>query len=208
MDQRKHIMKQAIKIQKGINALNNFGSQIQNNYYTQFEFKPLNINKAIEFYVVHSGSTNYLFVIGLALSLFISPLIVSYGMLYFSQFGFGYANNYWLYFFTNLIILFFLTWIVIFILLQKKSKKLKLQLLEDKIIYDKLEVEYKEIRSFVKLTNLGFFTNYTFYIYKIDKIKPILEFDIQSQFNNKYKALHYALALEELLKNKISATIK
>lgn len=179
--------------------------ETQNYYnYTLFTFKPLEIDNFIEFYVTKAKSTNYLFLIAFVISILVSPLIVSYGMLYFSQFGFGYANNYWLYFWTNLTILLLLAWIIIFFIFHKKSKKLKLQLFEDRIVFDNFEVKYNDIRSFVKLENFNFVKNYTFYIYRIDQIEPIIQFDIQSQFIKRYKALHYALAVEELLKIKIS----
>jgi len=179
--------------------------ETQTNYYTQFEFKPLDTNRILEFNVTQAKSSNYLFLVSLVISFFITPLIVSYSMLYFSvHFGFNYANNYWLYYFLSLIILSLLAWIVIFIIFQKKSKKMKLQLFEDRIVCDNSHLEYKNIRSFVKLTNFGFFKNYTFYLYAINQIEPVMQFDVQSELNDKYKALHYALSLEELLQTKIS----
>ena len=179
--------------------------ETQNNYYTQFKFKPLNTNNTVEFDVAQAKSSNYLFLVSLLASLVIAPPVVSYSMLYLSvHFGFEYANNYWLYYFLNLIILLLLAWIVIFTIFQRKSKKMKLRLLEDKIVCGSSHLEYKNIRSFVKLTNFGFFKNYTFYLYAINQLEPVMQFDIQSELNNKYKALHYALALEELLKNRIS----
>ena len=180
--------------------------ETQNNYYIQFKFKPLKINDLIEFDVIQAKSSNYLFLVSLVAALFVTPLVVSYSMLYFSvHFAFEYANNYWLYYFLNLTILLLLAWIVIFTIFQKKSKKMKLQLFEDRIVCDNSHLEYKNIRSFVKLINFNFTKSYTFYVYEVDKIEPALQFDIQFGLNdNKHKALHYALAVEELLKDRIS----
>lgn len=197
---------QELNNNSGVNALNNLGTQNQNNYYTQFKFKPLNTNNTVEFDVAQAKSSNYLFLVSLLASFVTTPLVVSYSMLYFSvHFGFEYANNYWLYYFLNLIILLLLAWIVVFTIFQKKSKKMTLRLLEDKIVCGSSHLEYKNIRSFVKLTNFGFFKNYTFYLYVIDQLEPVMQFDVQSEWNDKCKALHYSLALEELLKTKISS---
>lgn len=89
----------------------------------------------------------------------------------------------------------------------KNSSKLKIE--NDKLILTSginfllkkqaKEINYKDIRSFLKEKSFLSFSGTSFFIYKIDEIEPYLQFGIVS--------IHNIIAIEELLKYKISEAI-
>ena len=162
---------------------------IQNNkYYTYSTFnQPLKNIKKIKTKRIYNTIKERLFII-----IFFPTVFVISTFYFYREFNI----------FTNSkFILFILASIIVLIYAINKKRESTLIIEDDKLILeekDKInyEIEFKNIRSFLKQKSL---TSYHFFIYEKTKIEPVFGFTFSS--------IHAAIAIEELLKHKIQEAI-
>lgn len=157
-----------------------------NNFYSYNSFKPLKdfkgTIKAYKSFVIEKEKQLIAFIIFLSVGSFLATLFPDSKDYKILSLFISFCSLSLLIFLILVISLFF--------------SKLEIEIDENYLSIDKNNnLEYKNIRSFLMEKNLF---SYSFFIYEIDKIEPIFKFKVSS--------IHEALAIEELLKSKLSKT--
>lgn len=164
-----------------------------NNFYSYNTFKPLKdfkgTIKANKYFVIEKKILIFCIFIYFGLSIFLSIFLFDFLHLYDQNLKNTRALSIFLSFFGTSFLI-YLVWIISLFFM------LEISINENGLIIDKKDnLEYKNIRSFL-MEKSPF--SYSFFIYEIDKIEPIFKFKVDS--------IHEALAIEELLKSKLSKT--